>query len=299
MKLPDFSEYFSGEAREYLLSLLRLALAEDGEDLTSDGIFTSENRMRAQIVAKQRTIVAGLPVIPLVMDLCEPSEGDKAYQWETLAAEGDTVEPCTVVACITGQARQVLKAERVILNMVCRLSGIANLTRQYVKALEGTGVRLLDTRKTLPGSRYPDKYAVLLGGGENHRRNLSEMLMVKDNHIDAAGSITAALAALRQKYGTSCPPIEVECRTLDEVREAVTCKADRIMLDNMDIALQDQSLELIPSDIETEISGGVTLEGIREKVSSGRLRPTFVSVGRLTHSAPTADYSMRLAPAHV
>ncbi len=299
MKLPEFSEYFSGEAKEYLLSLLRLALAEDGEDLTSNGIFSPESKMRAQIVAKQRTIVAGLPVIPLVMDLCEPLEGDKEYQWETLADEGDTVDPGTVVARITGQARQVLKAERVILNMVCRLSGIANLTHQYVQALEGTGVRLLDTRKTLPGSRYPDKYAVLLGGGENHRRNLSEMLMVKDNHIDAAGSISAALEALRRKYSASCPPIEVECRTLDEVREAVACKADRIMLDNMNIALQDQALELIPSGVETEISGGVTLEGIREKVSSGRFRPTFVSVGRLTHSAPTADYSMRLAPAYV
>ena len=294
MSLPDFAEFFSGAPREYLLSLLQLAVMEDGPDLTSDGIFSRDERVKAVIVAKEPTIVAGLPIIPLVMDLCATHPGELAYTWQALAREGERVDSGTIIARIVGPVRQVLRAERVILNMVSRLCGIANLTRKYVDELEGTGVRLLDTRKTMPGCRYPDKYAVLAGGGENHRRNLAEMLMIKDNHIDAAGSITAAIEALRAKY-SPCPPIEVECRTLDEVREAVACCVDRIMLDNMGLELQEQSLALVPSTIETEISGGVTLETIREKVSRGRFRPTFISVGRLTHSAPSADLSMRLA----
>ncbi len=296
MSLPDFAEFFSGAPREHLLSLLQLAVMEDGPDLTSDGIFSRDDHVRAVIVAKEATIVAGLPVIPLVMDLCATHPGELTYTWQALAREGERVDAGTTIARIVGPARQILRAERVILNMVSRLCGIAWLTRKYVEALEGTGVRLLDTRKTMPGCRYPDKYAVLAGGGENHRRNLAEMLMIKDNHIDAAGSITAAVEALRAKY-SPCPPIEVECRTLDEIREAVACCVDRIMLDNMGLELQEQSLALVPPTIETEISGGVTLETIREKVSRGRLRPTFISVGRLTHSAPCADLSMRLAAA--
>ncbi len=295
MNLPEFSEYFRGEAREYLLSLLQLAVMEDGPDLTSEGIFSSDDRMKAMIIAKERTLVAGLPVIPLVMNLCAANPEGLTYTWQALAREGELVEPGVVVARLQGPARQILRAERVILNTICRLSGIANLTRKYVEALEGTGVRLLDTRKTMPGSRYPDKYGVLVGGGENHRRNLAEMLMIKDNHIDAAGSITAAVEAVRNRYGASCPPVEVECRTLEETREAVRCKVNRIMLDNMGPDLQDQALGLVPASIETEISGGVTLETIRDIVTRGMRRPTFISVGRLTHSAPTADFSMRLA----
>ena len=187
------------------------------------------------------------------------------------------------------------RAERVILNVVSHLCGIATLTRRYVQALEGTGVRLLDTRKTMPGLRYPDKYAVLCGGGHNHRRNLAEMLMLKDNHIDAAGSITGAVQALRARYNP-CPPIEVECRNCDEVREAVACKVERIMLDNMSPDRLPEALELVPSSIETEVSGGVSLDTIRDyAMASPRRKPDFISVGRITHSAVTADLSMRIA----
>lgn len=294
MSLPEFAEYFRGDAREHLLSLLRLALAEDGPDLTSEGIFSSDDRIRAIIIAKERTLVAGLPVIPLVLNLCAARPDQLSYNWQAFVKEGDEVSKGTTVAQIVGTAPQVLRAERIILNMVCRMSGIANLTREYVQALEGTGVRLLDTRKTLPGSRYPDKYAVRVGGGENHRMNLSEMLMIKDNHVDAAGSITAAVNALRQKY-TPCPPIEVECRTAAEVSEAVHCAVERIMLDNMTPEMLDSALALVPAHIETEISGGVTLESIRKLAAGGLRHPTFISVGRITHSAPVADFSMKLA----
>lgn len=280
----------------HLLSILELSLAEDGPDLTTEGVFGPGDRLQAIIVAKEQTIIAGLPVIPLVMDLCAAHPEELSYTWQSLAKEGEEVAKGSIVARISGPARQVLRAERVILNFVSHLCGIANLTRRYAEKLEGTGVRLLDTRKTMPGLRYPDKYAVLCGGGHNHRRNLAEMLMLKDNHIDAAGSITRAVARLRETY-SPCPPIEVECRTLDHVREAVTAGADRIMMDNMGAPLLGQALELVPARIEAEVSGGVTLETIRGIALTGPRHPDFISVGRLTHSAVAADFSMTLANA--
>lgn len=294
MILPEFSEYFRGEARERLMHILQLALAEDGPDLTSDGIFSGEDRLHAIIVAKQRTLVAGVPVIPLVMDLCASRPEELSYTWQALAREGEEVAPGFTVARLVGPARQILRAERIILNFICRLSGIANLTKSYVEALKGTGVRLLDTRKTTPGLRYPEKYAVVVGGGCNHRRNLAEMLMVKDNHIDAAGSISRAVALLRERC-RPCPPIEVECRTCAEVREAAACNVSRIMLDNMSAEGLVEALALVPKSIETEVSGGVTLENIRSLAMPGSRQPDFISVGRITHSAPAADFSMRIA----
>ena len=295
MILPEFSEYFQGEARTHLLSILELSLAEDGQDLTTEGVFSPGDRLQAIIVAKEQTIIAGLPVIPLVMDLCATHPEELSYTWQSLAKEGQEVAKGSIVARISGPARQVLRAERVILNFVSHLCGIANLTRRYAEKLEGTGVRLLDTRKTMPGLRYPDKYAVLCGGGHNHRRNLAEMLMLKDNHIDAAGSMTKAVELLRRRY-TPCPPIEVECRNHDEISEAVACKVDRIMLDNMTPDMLPEALEMIPSSIETEISGGVSLDTIRAYATVSTVRkPDFISVGRITHSAVTADLSMRIA----
>ena len=292
----------------HLLSILELSLAEDGPDLTTEGVFGPGDRLQAIIVAKEQTIIAGLPVIPLVMDLCAAHPEELSYTWQSLAKEGEEVAKGSIVARISGPARQVLRAERVILNFVSHLCGIANLTRRYAEKLEGTGVRLLDTRKTMPGLRYPDKYAVLCGGGHNHGRNLAEMLMLKDNHIDAAGSMTKAVELLRGRYNP-CPPIEVECRNLDEISEAVACRVDRIMLDMLDpwnrleqayrvIApdMPPEALEMIPSFIETEISGGVSLDTIRAYATVSTVRkPDFISVGRITHSAVTADLSMRIA----
>ncbi len=293
MSCPEFSAFFQGEARDHLLNLIALSLSEDGEDLTSIGILSEDDRMNAVIVAKQPTVVAGLPVIPLILDMCAANLDQLGYQCQLFANEGEEVEEGVVVARILGPGRQLLKAERVILNFISHLSGIATLTRAYVNELKGTGVRLLDTRKTLPGLRYPAKYAVLAGGGINHRLNLSEMLMIKDNHIDESGSISGAVEALRAIY-TPCPPIEVECRTIAEVNEAIACKVERVMLDNMDADTLAKALALVPQSIETEISGGVTLEKLRTLAASGLRHPDFISVGRITHSAPSADFSMRI-----
>jgi len=291
MEYPLFTDFFASGGRAFLDAALDLALAEDGADLTSQGIFPLKAQLCAVIVAKEPSLVVGLPLVSLIMERCELSS---AWQWHALVEEGEAVEAGRELVRIQGSAHGVLKAERVILNFLCRLSGIANLTRRYVKELEGTGVRLLDTRKTAPALRWPDKYAVLAGGGRNHRRNLSEMLMLKDNHIDAAGSIRNAVALLRKVYGVGCPPIEVECRDLAELREALESGVERVMLDNMDLPALAAALPLIPQQVEAEISGGVTLENIRALALVAPRRPDFISVGRITHSASAADFSMRI-----
>lgn len=282
-----FERFFQKEARLFLLAAVRVALSEDGPDLTSSGIFAPEDRAQAHILAKEPAVVAGLPIADLVLEFC--GGGHRIMQ---NVDDGERVSAGAVLAVIEAPAARLLQAERVILNFLCHLSGIATLTAQYVAALAGTRTRLLDTRKTLPGLRYPEKYAVLAGGGLNHRKNLSEMLLVKNNHIDRAGGIAPAVARLRQAY-SPCPPLEVECRTLDEVRAAVACSVDRIMFDNMALAEIREALALAPDGIETEVSGNVTLDNLAE---IGRLGPDFVSVGRLTHSARSVDMSLRLTP---
>jgi nicotinate-nucleotide pyrophosphorylase (carboxylating) len=281
-----FSHFFHDGRLDLLHRLVALALEEDGRDLTSEALFAPSTPLHASIVAKEDTLVAGLPLIAVVLGRM----GCHDAQATLLAADGDEVVRGAEVARILGPAPILLKAERVIMNFICRLSGVANATRCFVKAVEGTGVRVLDTRKTTPGLRHLEKYAVLMGGGHNHRMDLEEMLMLKDNHIDQAGSITAAVAALRKAY-SPCPPLEIECRTLEHVREAVGLAPERIMLDNMPPARAAEALALIPAHIESEISGNVTLATIR---ALAELRPTFISTGAITHSAPVADFSMRL-----
>ncbi len=288
-----FQTFFQGAALEFLDRAICAALEEDGPDLTSSALFEVHEQLEAYIVAKETTVVAGLPFVTRVLDQCAVmTEQDMHYSATYHVSEGDFVEQGKTLFTLTGPAVLLLKAERVILNFMTHLSGIATLTRRYVRALEGTRTQLLDTRKTLPGLRYPEKYAVLVGGGKNHRLHLGDMLMLKDNHIDRSGSITKAVESLRSAYDP-CPPIEVECRNLADVREAVSCKVERIMLDNMTPEEMHQALGQIPDGIESEASGGVSLETIRE---IGLIGPDFVSVGRLTHSAPSADLSMRLAP---
>ena len=293
MNSTNFSDFFTGEALALLLSTLRTSLQEDGCDLTTNAVFAPDAPLSAAIIAKEENLVAGLAILPLVLEettLVEPG----FWQIHHTTAEGTRVGRGSEVASFSGSARVLLRAERIILNFLCHLSGIANLVHTYTSQLEGTGVRLLDTRKTLPGLRYPEKYAVLVGGGTNHRKNLREMLMLKDNHIDAAGGITPAVEALR----ASCRgiPIEVECRTVADVREAAALGVERIMLDNMDDAATRQALVLVPPSIEVEISGNVTLETIRQRVFADCPRkPDFISVGRLTHSAPYADFSMYIS----
>ncbi|MBU1001377.1 MAG: carboxylating nicotinate-nucleotide diphosphorylase [Proteobacteria bacterium] len=282
-----FDCFFQDRALDCLRRALRLALDEDGQDLTSNALFPPDVQAQAEIVAKEQTLVVGLPLVSMVLEMVEEQSAEGVV---LLVDEGALVEPGTVVAVIQAPARVILKAERVILNAICHLSGVANLTRTYVQRLGSAHTRLLDTRKTLPGLRHAEKYAVLLGGGKNHRMDLEQMLMLKDNHIDRAGGITPAVQALRAAYAP-CPPIEVECRTPDEVLEAASLSVTRIMLDNMPVHELRQVLALIPRGIETEVSGGVNLETIAAIAAAG---PDFVSVGRLTHSAPAADYSMRI-----
>lgn len=283
----SWSQFFTSEGLTLLRRSIRLALDEDGPDLTAEGLFPPDAPLHAVIRAKEDTLVVGLPIIPEVIDALG---GGATFTLDV--EEAARVPAMTTVARLHGPA-VLLRAERVILNFITHLSGIANLTARYVQELEGTGVRLLDTRKTTPGLRWPEKYAVQAGGGCNHRKNLVEMLMLKDNHIDAAGSIGAAVRQLRERY-SPCPPIEVECRTLEHVRAALDAGADRIMMDNMDSPLLSQALALVPPHVETEVSGGVRLETIRAIALTGPRRPDFISVGRLTHSAVAADFSMTL-----
>lgn len=287
MPTNTFDDFFQAEAKMFLLATIRVALAEDASDLTSMGLFTDDDMAQAMIVAKQDTVVAGLPIIPLILEF-----GGEQCQAHLNVDDGDKVSEGTMVAALQGPALQLLKAERVIMNFLCHLSGIADTTAQYVAALEGTKTQLLDTRKTLPGLRFPEKYAVLAGGGKNHRLTLADMLMLKDNHIDRAGSISQAVNQLLAVH-SPCPPIEVECRTLEEVEEASQCEIQRIMLDNMDAETVKTALGIIPDTIETEISGNVSLENIREIAELG---PNYISVGKLTHSAPFSDFSMQFIP---
>ena len=212
--------------------------------------------------------------------------------------DGDRVVPGDVAFYVSGRLRSLLQAERILLNIMQRMSGVATQTARYVKELEGLKTRVLDTRKTTPGMRVLDKMAVKLGGGENHRMGLFDMVILKDNHIDFAGGITAAVEQTKvylEAKGKRIP-IEVEVRSLDDVREVLRLDGvDRIMLDNMGPQQLAEVLPLIPRDIEAEISGGVTLETIRDLALASPLRPAdFISVGRITHSAPSADFSMKM-----
>lgn len=291
MHRATFDNFFTGVARRHLVRSIKDSLMEDGPDLTTNAVFPPEARLCAALAAKEDTLLAGCPVIAMVLEetaRLEPGDWDLTV----LAEEGDTLRPGERVAEIRGSARIILRAERVLLNFISHLSGIANHVARYSAALEGTGVRLLDTRKTLPGLRFPEKYAVLVGGGCNHRKDLGELLMLKDNHIDAAGGISRAVERLREAYRDE-RPIEVECRTLEEVQEAVKAQVFRIMLDNMGPDMMCQALAMIPHSMEVEISGGVTLENITDLARVGRERKAdFISVGRLTHSAPAADFSL-------
>ncbi len=219
---------------------------------------------------------------------------DPRLSVEVAAPDGTVVEPGAPVMVVAGAARALLGAERTALNFLQRLSGVATLTRHYVRAVEGTGARVIDTRKTTPGMRVLEKAAVVAGGGANHRVGLFDMVMIKDNHIAAAGGITRAVEAVRRANDRGLR-VEVETTTLDEVREALAAGVDRILFDNMDVeGLRDAVgvvLRLGERRPETEASGGITLDTVRACAATG---VDFVSVGALTHSAPALDLSLRL-----
>lgn len=275
---------------ESAFALIDAALAEDvgPGDFTTLWTVPEERRAEARIVAKSPGVIAGSDVAAEVFRRVDPS-----LDVSVDAADGTAVEPGDVAMTIRGSARSILTAERTALNFMQRLSGVATVTRRYVRAVQGTGARVIDTRKTTPGMRALEKAAVVAGGGANHRFGLHDMVMIKDNHIAAAGGITLAVEAVRRQNERGLK-VEVETTTLDEVREALAAGADRIMFDNMDPPLMRQAVDLVRAadpGPETEASGGITLETIHAYSATG---VDFISIGALTHSAPSLDLSLQL-----
>ncbi len=250
-------------------------------DLTTDSLGLVAVHGNARILAKEDLVLAGVEVFNACIRHMEPAAEVK-WQFK----ESDLILNKQVAAFVRGNLVQILKAERVALNFLGRMSGIATLTRCYVQETRGTKCKILDTRKTTPLLRDFEKYAVRCGGGENHRLNLSSAILIKENHIRATGSMKEAIRRIRTNVSVM---IEVECSTLDEVKIAVNERVDRILLDNMTTEEIRQAREVIPAVIQVEASGNMTVERIREVAA---LDVDFISVGALTHSAPTADFSM-------
>jgi nicotinate-nucleotide pyrophosphorylase (carboxylating) len=256
-------------------------LAEDigSGDATSTAVIDAEAVCEARIVVKEPGVVCGLGVAAAVFEAL-------GVRLEPLVADGDAVEPGPV-ACIEGPARGVLTGERLALNLLGRLCGIATLTRRYVDAVEGTGATILDTRKTTPGLRELEKEAVRCGGGTNHRLGLDDGVLIKDNHLRLAPSIGEAVRQAR----TTGLPIEVECDTLDQVGEALQAGADRILLDNMSLDELRAAVSHVDGRAELEASGGVSLDAVRAIAETG---VDYISVGALTHSARALDVSLEV-----
>jgi nicotinate-nucleotide pyrophosphorylase (carboxylating) len=273
------------------LQLIQAAIDEDvgPGDWTTVWTVPATRRAEAQIVAKASGVLAGGAVAVESFHRI-----DLDLQISDLLADGSALEPGDVAMVVRGSARAILTAERTALNFLQRLSGVATMTRRYVAAVAGTGARVIDTRKTTPGMRSLEKAAVRAGGGSNHRHGLHDMVMIKDNHIAAAGGIAAAVEAVRRQNRRGLK-VEVETTTLEEVEQALTAGVDRIMFDNMSVELMRQAVGVVrvhgDARPETEASGGITLETIRGYAETG---VDFISVGALTHSAPALDLSLQL-----
>ena len=277
MVLPQF----------YVDDLIKRAVIEDINyvDVTTDYLVDENNRTSAKLIAKDEGILAGIDVALRVFTLLD---ADTAF--EILKHDGDSVVKGDVIARISGKTRVLLKGERTALNLLQHMSGIATMTNRCVKLVEGTNAEITDTRKTLPGLRALQKYAVVCGGGKNHRFNLSDGAMLKDNHIDAYGSLTGAVAALRKKIGHMVK-IEVETRTLEELDEALSAGVDVIMLDNMDCDTMQEAVRRTDGRALLEASGNITQENIRQVAACG---VDIISLGALTHSVKCFDISMRI-----
>jgi nicotinate-nucleotide pyrophosphorylase (carboxylating) len=263
---------------------IRRALAEDigSGDVTTDSIVPANASLRGRIIAKQNGVMAGLTIAAAVW-----RELDARVTFAPQVTDGAKVDTKTVVAEVTGPARALLTGERTALNFLGRMSGIATLTRQFVDAVSGTHAVILDTRKTAPGLRLTDKLAVRIGGGQNHRTGLFDMVLIKDNHIDFAGSITAAVTRARE--AVTDLEIEVETRTLDHVREALALGVERILLDNMSLELMREAVQITERRAKLEASGNVSLENVLEVARTG---VDYISVGALTHSPKVFEVSL-------
>ena len=276
-----------------LLSLVRTALAEDvgRGDVTSLVTVGPEARARARFVAREPLVVSGLGAAMAVFH--EASGGEARFS--VFAGEGERVEAGAVIASVEGGARQVLAAERVALNLVMRLSGVATLTSLYVETVEGTGARITDTRKTTPGLRALEKAAVRAGGGTNHRAGLDDGILIKDNHVALAGGVTEAVRRAREG-APHLLKVEVEVESPGELGEALRAGADVVLLDNMTPDEVRSSVETVRRESPrtvVEVSGGVSLSTVRAFAEAG---PDLISVGALTHSAPAADVSLEVEP---
>ncbi|MDD6490254.1 MAG: carboxylating nicotinate-nucleotide diphosphorylase [Clostridia bacterium] len=269
----------------YVDNLIKTALLEDINycDVTTDYLIPAEQMGEGKFVAKADGIVCGVDVALRVFEML-----DESVKYEVLKKDGDEVKKGDEILRLNGKTAALLKGERTALNLIQHMSGIATAAHTAMKLVEGTNATIADTRKTLPGLRPLQKYAVMTGGAKNHRYNLSDAAMLKDNHIDAAGGITNAITKLRTKIG-HMTKIEVETRNLDELREALDAKADIIMLDNMSPELMKQAVEITNGRAVLEASGGITNETIRAVAESG---VDIISIGALTHSVKAFDISM-------
>ena len=266
--------------------LIRMALQEDitSEDVSTNAVMPTATKGTVELIAKEDGVIAGLDIYARVFTIL-----DEKTEIDFHCKDGDEVKKGELMATVTGDIRVLLSGERVALNYLQRMSGIATYTRQVAKLLEGSKVTLLDTRKTTPNCRVFEKYAVRVGGGCNHRYNLSDGVLLKDNHIGAAGSVTKAIQ-MAKAYAPFVRKIEIEVETLEQVKEAVEAGADIIMLDNMTPEVMKQAVELINGRAQTECSGNITKENIQKIREIG---VDFVSSGALTHSAPILDISMK------
>lgn len=277
MMLPQF----------YVDDLIQQAIREDINyiDTSVDYLIPPEQAGRARFLAKADGVLCGLPVALRVFELLDP-----AFQAQCFYEDGDALRKGDIIAEISGSTAMLLKGERTALNLIQHMSGIATATAQAVRLVEGTRASITDTRKTLPGLRSLQKYAVVCGGGKNHRYNLSDGAMLKDNHIDAAGGITSAITLLRKKLGHMVK-IEVETRNLDEVAEALRAGAEIIMLDNMTLDMMREAVKMTDGKALLEASGGITLDTLRPVAETG---VDIISIGALTHSVQAFDISMKL-----
>lgn len=266
--------------------LIRMALQEDitSEDVSTNAVMRSAVKGTVDLIAKEDGIIAGLDVYARVFQIL-----DEKTEVHFNFKDGDAVKKGNLLATVNGDIRVLLSGERVALNYLQRMSGIATYTSQVAKLLEGSKVTLLDTRKTTPNCRVFEKYAVRVGGGCNHRYNLSDGVLLKDNHIGAAGSVAKAVA-MAKEYAPFVRKIEIEVETMDQVKEAVEAGADIIMLDNMTPEMMKEAVNFIDGRAQTECSGNITKENIQKILETG---VDFVSSGALTHSAPILDISMK------
>lgn len=271
----------------YVDNLIKTALLEDINyvDITTDYLIPEDQENEAKFLAKADGVLCGIEVALRVFTLIQPD-----FQYEVFIHDGEEVKKGDIIAKIKGKTRTILKGERTALNLLQHMSGISSMTNRIVKIVEGTNASIADTRKTLPGMRPLQKYAVTVGGGKNHRFNLSDAAMLKDNHVDAGGGITNAVTKLRTKLGHMAK-VELEVRTLDELREALSVDVDVIMLDNMDNDTMREAVKIADGKALLEASGGITEETIRGVAETG---VDIISIGALTHSVKAFDISLKI-----